>query len=470
VTTRLEALHQEVTKAKTTCPNSLEFASPYDGRSDTPHDSFQLKLPPASRQVIEMAIDRHTTNKDYGTKKINAALDDVFSKYTKFLDDYEVAATKSILKPSEFNGRTALDGNFRVCLILDGELEQLNGLVHLLTEYTLRRGFDLVKLAGGCSPNQQPNDVMASFRILKQFLRSPHYKSLQSKLIGRKDRPHYMDKVSTVLAPLDQASRSTFEKALIVLPEVLSTAYSRANVMRGWECIDPNNYEQIMDRCPSWRLLNASDKKEVLASIPKLAKHAIYEMGTPTDEKMVELVGHILGMPDTGGVRSSEAGGDTDESDDDDDDDDDDDRNNALPNKKQKTNETPLKDRVLNRFRATNVSCPSNRYFVANRLAISEAQGAASQLKDAIKKSAPDLKFLLADIEAEKKKEAAAAALVAATAAEGKPKCSNKDVFCNYSGTRVTLCGVARCKVAFCKKCCEDGNMTKHKTCIHKVK
>jgi hypothetical protein len=465
VKTSLESLRQEVAAAKTTCPISLQFASPYDGRSDTPHDSFQLKLPPASRQVIEMAIDRNTNNKDYGSKKINAALDDVFSKYAKFLNDYETAATKSLLKPSDFNGRTALDGDYRVCLILDGELEQLIGLVHLLTEYTMRRGFDLVKLAGGCSPNQQPNDVMASFRILKQFLGSSHYRSLQSKLLGRKDRPHYMDKVTKVLAPLDQASRSTFEKALIVLPEVLSSAYSRANVMRGWECINPNNYEGIMDRSPAWRYLTEVDKKEVLDSIPELAKHAIYEMGTPTDEKMESMVGHILGKPDTGGVRSSGAGGDTDESDDDDDDDD---QTKALPNKKHKPNETPLKDRVLNRFRATNVSCPASRYFVANRLAISEAQGAASQLKAATKKAAPDLKSLLANKEAEKKKEVAAAALAAATANEGKLKCSNKDLFCSYSGNKVTPCGIARCKVAFCKKCFDDGNMTKHKSCIHK--
>jgi hypothetical protein len=456
-------------------PELLEISSPFDNKTNTLHDSFSERLKTKARNIITTSIEFVAKGGVSDKSDYTSRLIEISESYHQTLEAYGRASSLAIRKPSSFDGRTQSEGD-RAALLLDGELDQLNELTNNLSEYTLKSGFDLLKLAGGTSPTQQPNDVMPCFRTLKQFLKSPQYKSLQAKLVSNSNKPHHMDRLETILAPLAPASRATYLKAFQVLPNILSTAYSVTNVQKGWACVDHTNLRGILEKCPAWEKLSEKHQEEVIAAIPELAKDAIYGIGTPSDEKMDELLDHIIGpvsltAPSEDG-EAHEADdeemekGKEDEADDDDDEDGGDDDADRAVNTEANPMKRKASELVLNRWRATVISCPASRYHTQLRLAITELKTAHAKLKKVIKDAGPEVKAKAAE-DAEAKK-AAAAALAALK--EPNPICSNKGVLCLYTGKVVEVCSTARCSIQFCKKCVDGGYMKQHRTCVHKEK
>jgi hypothetical protein len=145
----------------------------------------------------------------------------------------------------------------RIILTLDGEEKHLTAVCNVIIDRGLAesQGIEVVKLAASASKIQQPCDVGPMYKVLKQALKGDPPLA---------DCP-YRHELTRLLAPLESASRKTFQAFIELLPIVLNKSFTRWNVLRGWNSsgLWPFNLDVMLAKCTSWSSLGRHQQTSV---------------------------------------------------------------------------------------------------------------------------------------------------------------------------------------------------------------
>ena len=182
----------------------------------------------------------------------------------------------------------------RILITLDGEHDNLLALQNELVDRPPTDledlGIEIVKFAAAASKIQQPCDVAASFRILKQLIQ-----------VDQEHTPPYWAKrmEEVILADLGKASRETLLRVFVKLPSVIATAFQRKHVAKGWELagIHPFNTQKILQRCTTWTQLSDAQAAAILGAMDKLMDQASRD-GEVHDATMQAMVGAAINFDD----------------------------------------------------------------------------------------------------------------------------------------------------------------------------
>ncbi len=177
----------------------------------------------------------------------------------------------------------------RAVLAFDGELQFLKAAFKLLVDDAESPfkglGIEGFKISASASKYQQPCDAATCYRTLKTLNRS-------RKHVTRAD---YGGLLGVILDGIPKASRDTLSDFLERLPALLSSAFTRSSIIKGWEItgLYPVSPTTIMGGCGTWRKLSKTQADIILASIPSLTKE-VEQLGEVTDASMQGEVGvHI---------------------------------------------------------------------------------------------------------------------------------------------------------------------------------
>lgn len=183
--------------------------------------------------------------------------------------------------------------NLRMVLIFDGEQFQLRSALNLFEESN-DNGLELLKLPAATSLSFQPNDVMPSFRILKTFVRSRAFKTMNYQ---KATEPPYCLQLQDIFTQFnfEPSSKKTFMNFFRFLPDMLHAGYSGKHIREGWRKtgIFPLNIDTILRHHPGYQQeLNKNEAESILRAIPELGHIARLEGRVP-DKAMVDKIGTL---------------------------------------------------------------------------------------------------------------------------------------------------------------------------------
>jgi hypothetical protein len=186
----------------------------------------------------------------------------------------------------------------RMVLFLDGEYGAVNAIFSSIIDDCIKRNvqIEFVKLAAACSFMQQPNDLMTSFRTLKNLITRHEYRR---KIVDKQLLPASLSEMEDIFKrnSMQNASIKTFIHFFAKLRELLSAAYSVQSVIKGWEKagIYPFNLHVILSKHPGYEVLskNEEDFDKIAYSVDILSVMA-YEEGYIREEDMRALLGDLL--------------------------------------------------------------------------------------------------------------------------------------------------------------------------------
>lgn len=187
-------------------------------------------------------------------------------------------------------------------ITLDGEYDQVKLFLQENGILAANKDMGLLKLPAACSASLQANDVMAAFAILHKYLASVHFK-FSSPTPAME--PSYMPKVRKILEGTHQ--EEAFLKFLEHLPNLLSVAYSRKNVIEGYEktgLVGKRGLDMraMFSQCPRWNKLVPREQDEVIRLTAELT-HEIQTgkiqnyMGMVPELTLQEKFRALLGTP-----------------------------------------------------------------------------------------------------------------------------------------------------------------------------
>jgi hypothetical protein len=176
-------------------------------------------------------------------------------------------------------------------LTLDGDHPQIEAVFNDLLPLAISQNIEFLKFPGGGSLQFQPNDLMRSHAIIKQYVKSKQY-------IDKKnfEPPIWMPKLRAILAPhrIDKASIDCFEGFFIQLQTILSKAFTVSTIMSGWATsgIFPLDTTVILEKCVRFEKLDEEQRTRCLEAVPVLVERAKWS-GICLDVDIASLVGDI---------------------------------------------------------------------------------------------------------------------------------------------------------------------------------
>lgn len=195
-------------------------------------------------------------------------MDLIKSQSTGHSQSVSASQTEAIVDSAALPSRlyNTLD-DVRAVLTLDGEIEQIEYILQKIA--SKHKGIEFFKFSGGCSPHQQPNDVMKSFSIVKILEKSRRYDDTIIK-------PNWYDRYEGIFNKkkiFSPASRHSILRFLRNLPTILDEAYSIHNIQDGWRKTGllPYNPEVILGHWPFHQYLTHQERKKLCKAVIALA-------------------------------------------------------------------------------------------------------------------------------------------------------------------------------------------------------
>jgi hypothetical protein len=181
-------------------------------------------------------------------------------------------------------------------LFADGEQHYLAAIIDGLSDAM----YDLFKSSAECSPTEAAMDMMRSFAIIHQFMRSDEFVRLLQTPDKDITSNGLQEMADSCLQEMDPSSRRVISRFFLSWDGMLDKAYTVTTVGGGWRAahFKPFSQEGVYDNSPAYENLPESSKDELAFLMPLLISKVLRSgVSAPTDDQIFEVVGHIVGRP-----------------------------------------------------------------------------------------------------------------------------------------------------------------------------
>ncbi len=177
------------------------------------------------------------------------------------------------------------NSNHRMVLTLDGDYPQVETI---LTEHVFNDdAIEFWKFAGACSLSMQPNDLMASFMLLRRAIQKFPYEDAVPFI------PHYVTRIVGLLGTIgmDKKSKDTYAKYFARIHAIESIAFSAMVLRDGWtkSGIVPFCLDTLLGQCAHWLKLTDVQKDIVIGGIEVLSRDTEFN-GIVDESKLAALI------------------------------------------------------------------------------------------------------------------------------------------------------------------------------------
>ncbi len=189
----------------------------------------------------------------------------------------------SAFLPRMIEGR--LSDEEKCALCYDGDRPQIEAsygpvIIHITSN---NLPVELLKLPAGCSLIFQPNDQMRSHAIIHRMV-----KTVPTLDITKLSSPYWLPQLENLLNEnrISSASKKTFIKFFMYLPDIISNAFKKNIVESGWKStgLFPLNYVRILAQSPGWSDRDLASVHQIMSAVSALVEKYGIEETFITDE------------------------------------------------------------------------------------------------------------------------------------------------------------------------------------------
>lgn len=144
---------------------------------------------------------------------------------------------------------------------MDGDMPQVNLSLKYFPDWIAKHEYNvnLIKYPARCSMTVSPNDVGHGHRVLKQTIKSDHFRYSETYIVP--DGTNWQALMDELEATLDRASYDTIGRLVAQAPIIIKKAFTDSTVISSWETCGllPLNTRTILARNKFFLELNQED-------------------------------------------------------------------------------------------------------------------------------------------------------------------------------------------------------------------